>query len=79
MPRLYNLEPYPVVPNMHALAVLPGESYDFTDEQVTAGITGQWSENDPRGPAPQVKVETTAPATPTAPGPTIEPAPPEKE
>jgi hypothetical protein len=48
MPRLYSLDPFPVVPNIHRPAVFPGEGYDFTDEQVAAGITGQWSETDPR-------------------------------
>ena len=47
MPRLLNWEPYPVVPNIHRPAVPPGGTYDFTDEQVAAGITGRWSTEDP--------------------------------
>jgi hypothetical protein len=53
MPRLYSLDPFPVVPNIHRPAVFPGMGYDFTDEQVKAGITGQWSEKDPRAGLPQ--------------------------
>jgi hypothetical protein len=53
-------------------AVMPGETYDFTDEQVAAGIAGCWSENDPsRGTRQQQPVleqardeQTTDPAEP---------------
>jgi hypothetical protein len=64
MPRLYSLDPFPVVPNIHAPAVLPGEPYDFTDEQVAAGIAGPWSEHDPRRPPPASATEATDPAPP---------------
>lgn len=48
MPKLFNLDHSPVVVDYSERAVMPGESYDFTDEQVAAGIAGQWSEEDPR-------------------------------
>jgi hypothetical protein len=62
MKTLYNLDPFPVVPNIHARAVKPGGSYDFTDEQVAAGITGNWSENDPRVPPRAARRQSTEPA-----------------
>jgi hypothetical protein len=50
MPRLFNVDHGPVLvdPIRDERAVLPGESYDFTDEQIAAGLAGQWSETDPR-------------------------------
>jgi hypothetical protein len=50
MKTLYNVDHLPVVVVNNAPAVKPGESYDFTDEQVEAGITGRWSETRPTGP-----------------------------
>lgn len=50
MPKLWNLDHQPqlVDPINDERAVMPGESYDFTDEQVAAGLAGQWGEEDPR-------------------------------
>jgi hypothetical protein len=48
MPRLYNLDHSPTTVDNGKLAVYPGTGHDFTDEQVKAGITGRWSEEDPR-------------------------------
>ena len=48
MPKLFNVGPHPAVIHWHEPAVMPGESYDFTDEQVASGLAGAWSENDPR-------------------------------
>lgn len=31
-----------------AVIVLPGESHEFTDDEVSVGIAGCWSEQDPR-------------------------------
>jgi hypothetical protein len=46
--RLYNADHQPVVVD-HALpAVQPGESHDFTDEQLKDGIAGVWSAESPR-------------------------------
>lgn len=76
MPRLYNLDHLPVVVDIHKLAVYPGMGYDFTDEQVKAGITGLWSEKDPRAGLEQeraFKARRAAEAVST------EPAEPEKE
>lgn len=47
MPRLFNIDHSPVSVE-NGPAVMPGETYDFTDEQVAVGIAGLWSENDPR-------------------------------
>lgn len=70
MPRFFNIDHSPVSVE-NGPAVMPGDTYDFTDEQVAAGIAGRWSENDPRGgvrqePAvEQVRDEqTTDPAEP---------------
>ena len=48
MPKLFNTGHSPVVLSWTEPAVLPGESYDFTDEQAAAGIAGDWSDVDPR-------------------------------
>ena len=48
MPRLYNLHHDYVVINHGEPGVPPGGPYDFTDEQVAAGLAGSWSETDPR-------------------------------
>lgn len=53
MKTLYNVDHLPVVVVNNAPAIRPGESYDFTDEQVEAGITGRWSETDPRATGPR--------------------------
>lgn len=48
MPTRWNVGPSPVVLNWTEPAVMPGDSYDFTDEQIAAGLAGEWSEADPR-------------------------------
>lgn len=48
MPKLFNTGHMPVVLSWQEPAVMPGDSYDFTDEQAAAGIAGDWSEHDPR-------------------------------
>lgn len=47
MPLLFNLD------HQHAIhqdgsATAPGESHEFTEEEIEAGLAGHWSENDPR-------------------------------
>jgi hypothetical protein len=42
MPKFTNGDHQPVVVNHDLPAVQPGESYDFTNEQVDAGLTGVW-------------------------------------
>ena len=46
--RLYNLDHQPTVVDHSEPAVMPGECYDFTKEQVAAGLSGSWSKDDPR-------------------------------
>lgn len=50
MPRLYNVDhqPHLINPVGDERAVLPGEPYEFSDEQIAAGLAGHWSETDPR-------------------------------
>jgi hypothetical protein len=48
MTKLYNVDHQPAVADHGKPAVRPGESYDFTKDQVEAGIAGQWSEENPR-------------------------------
>lgn len=77
MPRLFNIDHSPACVE-NGPAVLPGETYDFTDEQVAAGIAGLWSENDPRGPAPRGESPVAPVASLTA-NQTTEPAQPENQ
>lgn len=76
MPRFFNIDHSPVSIE-NGPAVMPGDTYDFTDEQVAAGIAGLWSENDPRGPAPQGK--SSSDATSATGEQTTEPAQPENQ
>lgn len=46
--RLYNDDHQAVVVTHDELAVQPGDPYDFTDEQIAAGVAGKWSEQPPR-------------------------------
>ena len=48
--RLYNTDHQPLLinPVSGERAVMPGESRVFTDEELSAGLTGSWSEEDPR-------------------------------
>lgn len=48
MKTLYNVGHQPVVVDHGCPAVQPGESHKFTDEQIAAGIAGDWSPDDPR-------------------------------
>ena len=48
MPKLWNLDHQPVVLDWNERAVMPGESHEFTDEQITAGLAGHWGDEDPR-------------------------------
>lgn len=45
---LWNLDHQPVVVSWQEPAIMPGESHEFTDEQVAAGLTGLWGDEDPR-------------------------------
>lgn len=74
MPRLFNVGSEPVVISWSERAVMPGGSYVFTDEQVAAGVAGQWSEENPRTVKSRPKREAPAEAEQTEP-----PAEPEKE
>ena len=68
--RLYNLDHQPAVIDPNELAVMPGESHDFTAGQVEAGIAGVWSKKNPRKGLEQEKAfkgrrdEKTDPAQP---------------
>lgn len=79
MPKLYNIDHQPTVVDHGKPAVGPGESYDFTKEQIEAGLTGVWSEEDPRKGLKQERefkrTRDKASATPTE----TDPAEPEKE
>jgi hypothetical protein len=46
--RLYNTDHQPAVIDHAQPGVLPGESYEFTDEQIKAGLAGSWSKENPR-------------------------------
>ena len=46
--ELWNVDHQPVVIDHDHPAVQPGESHDFTDEQLAGGLAGLWSETDPR-------------------------------
>lgn len=46
--KLWNVDHQPAVIAWHLPAIMPGEAHEFTDEQIAAGIAGQWSEQDPR-------------------------------
>lgn len=48
MPTLYNVDSQAAVVSHSARAVQPGDSHDFTDEEVAAGLGGAWSELAPR-------------------------------
>lgn len=48
MRRLYNLDAQPIIVSHDQPAVQPGDGHDFTEEQIKAGVTGIWSEEDPR-------------------------------
>ena len=47
--RRWNVDHQPAIVDHNIPAVMPGESYEFTEEQIEAGLTGMWSETDPRG------------------------------
>lgn len=46
--RLYNRDHQAAIVEQDEPGVRPGESYDFTDEQIAAGISGVWSKGEPR-------------------------------
>ena len=46
--KLWNVDHQPHVIDWSERAVMPGEPYEFSDEQIAAGLAGQWSEEDPR-------------------------------
>ena len=78
--KLFNTDSQPVVISWSEKAVLPGESYDFTDEQIAAGIAGSWSEDDPRAGLPAEKeFKSRRDSKATAKADTTQPAEPEKE
>ena len=82
MPTLFNTDSQArlVDPLRDERAVMPGESYDFTDEQVAAGIAGSWSEEDPRAGLPAEKeFKSRRDRKATAEADTTQPAEPEKE
>jgi hypothetical protein len=76
MPKLYNVGPSPVVLDWSGPAIMPGDSYEFTDEQAAAGIAGDWSEKDPRE---GLEAEKAFKKRRDAVKSTTEPAEPEKE
>jgi len=48
MPLLYNVDHLPASISPAEPSVMPGGSYEFTDEQISAGLSGSWSAEDPR-------------------------------
>jgi hypothetical protein len=46
--RLWNLDHSPAVIAPNLPGVKPGESHDFTVEEIEAGVSGVWSKTDPR-------------------------------
>lgn len=48
MPTRWNIDPQPQAIDHEEGPVLPGDPYDFTAEQIKAGLTGNWSTKDPR-------------------------------
>lgn len=54
--RLYNVDHSPVVVKQNERAVMPCLPYEFTDEEVAAGIAGLWSEENPREGLEQERV-----------------------
>ena len=48
MPILYNASPNYIQPVPNEPAVAPGDGYEFTDEQIAAGLDGAWVEENPR-------------------------------
>lgn len=46
--KLFNLDHQTAIVDHGAHAVKPGKAHEFTAEQIAAGITGLWSEQDPR-------------------------------
>ena len=46
--RLYNVDHQPAVVDPNESATMPGESREFTREEIEAGIGGLWSKDDPR-------------------------------
>jgi hypothetical protein len=71
---LWNVGPGPVVLDWSSPAIQPGDSHEFTDEQVDAGIAGDWSDKDPRsGLEAEKAFKQKRDAAPAA-SPTTEPA-----
>ena len=80
MPKLFNIGSEPVVISWTERAVMPGKSYNFTAEQVAAGIAGQWSETDPRaGLQAEKEFKSRRDRKATAEAKSNRPAEPEKE
>lgn len=50
MPLRWNVDHQHQVVDHNKPGVPPGRSYEFTDEELAAGITGNWAEEDPRKP-----------------------------
>jgi len=63
--KLYNCDPYPLIAHPGARATEPGDSADFSDEEVARGIGGNWSPKNPYEPlAAPPKRKKTTPAKP---------------
>ena len=53
MPKtLYNIEAGGQILDPNERAVMPGESHEFSDEEIEHGIPAGWSETDPRAGLP---------------------------
>lgn len=48
MPTRFNTDHQPQVLSWQEPAVMPGDSHEFTDEEIAAGLPSCWSETDPR-------------------------------
>ena len=48
MPRLFNVDHQHAILSLDEPGVAPGESHVFTTAEIRAGLTGSWSEDDPR-------------------------------
>ena len=56
MPKtLWNVDHMAVIVHFNEPGVHPGESREFSDEEIEAGFTGAWSDVDPRSGLPEEK------------------------
>lgn len=64
MPRLWNVDCQTAILSPDEPGVAPGDSHDFTDAEVDAGLSGSWSFSDPRPPVKAGRPAAKAAADP---------------